>query len=71
MKQLYVQSKNRTEYYLNKIKRYLHKYTTFEIAITIICLIFILWFSLSIIDICNNNMGSCNYAAWNLITKMF
>lgn len=67
MKQLYIQSKNRTAYQLNRIRNYLQRYTLFEIAITTLILLFGLWFTFSITDIILNNMTTYAYAKWNLI----
>ena len=67
MKQLYVSSKNRTAYQINRITRYLQRYTAFEIAATTIILLIGLWFMLSFIDIFSNNLTTNTYASWNII----
>ena len=67
MKQLYIQSKNRTAYQLNRIRNYLQRYTLFEIVITTLILLFGLWFTFSITDIILNNMTTYSYAKWNII----
>lgn len=67
MKQLYIVNKNRTLYQMSRIKRYISRYTAFEIAATTLILMFGLWLLLSFVDVINNNMGTCIYAKWNLL----
>lgn len=67
MKQLYIQSKNRTVYQLNRFKRYLNRFTAFEIALSIISSLIVIWLVFSFVDIVNNNLTTYTYAEWNLI----
>lgn len=67
MKQLYINTKNITQYNIKHIKHYLSQYTALEIALTTIILLFGLWFSLSFIDIISHNLTTYTYTSWNLI----
>lgn len=67
MKQLYIKSRNRTAYQLNRFKLYLNRFTAFEIALTIISSLVVTWFILSFLDIVSNNLTTHTYAAWNII----
>ncbi|MBU5333611.1 hypothetical protein KQI61_15535 [Anaerocolumna aminovalerica] len=67
MKQLYVSCKNRTDYNIKRIQKYLNKYTVFEIAATTIILLVGLWIIISFFEIVANNLTTCKYSTWNLI----
>jgi hypothetical protein len=68
MKKLYQTHRNRTEYKMNRIKRYLSRYTVYELAIAGFGLVIMLWFALSFIDIAAHNLGSNTYHPLNIIT---
>lgn len=45
--------------------------TVLYVLLSIAIAIELTWLVASYINIIQHNMGSCDYAAWNLITKMF
>jgi hypothetical protein len=69
MKKLYVDCKNRTEWNWKRIKRTVGVLTPYQV-VTVVFGVFTVWFALSLINIICNNLGICNYAAWNFIVLM-
>ena len=70
MKQLYIVNKNRIAYQLDRIKRYISKYTIYELIsliFAIIAIIMAAWFTLSFFDIVFNNLTTHTYQPWNII----
>jgi hypothetical protein len=70
MKKLYMESKNRTAWQLNRIKMKVKKVVPINVLhITGYGSLFILglWGIASYINIIGNNLDTCEYASWNLV----
>jgi len=67
MKQLYMNYKNRTDFNIKRIQKYLKKYTVLEIAATTIILLIGLWIIISFFEIVANNLTTYKYSTWNII----